>query len=35
MGSYERLPIRKVSEEDRMQLRQLMSQAGMALATAG
>jgi 4-hydroxy-tetrahydrodipicolinate synthase len=29
MGSYERLPIRRASEEDRLKLRQLMAQAGM------
>lgn len=35
MGSYERLPIRRISEEDRIQLRQLMTQVGMALAATG
>jgi len=31
MGSYERLPIRRPSEEDRQTLRRLMNKAGMAL----
>jgi 4-hydroxy-tetrahydrodipicolinate synthase len=34
MGGYERLPLRRPSEEEREKLRQLMNQAGMAVAAA-